>query len=115
MPHSLFIGSALATQDRIAYRKTMEDDDSSSTLSDSPTAARKSFLERLSPVYLLRACKSRVMTAFQTPPSSQYATQAKRHSERENNSAGFVSSHIYHGTIDVMLSLLGFAVVINSL
>jgi metal iron transporter len=28
---------------------------------------------------------------------------------------GFVKAHIYHGTVDVMISLLGFAVVINSL
>ncbi|ESK86095.1 transporter protein smf2 [Moniliophthora roreri MCA 2997] len=65
MPHSLFLGSALATQDRI------------------------------------------------TPPS-EYATNAKSHSERNNNSLAFVKGHLYHGIVDVALSLLGFAVVINS-
>ncbi|KAF8971905.1 natural resistance-associated macrophage protein-domain-containing protein [Flammula alnicola] len=65
MPHSLFLGSALATQDR--------------------------------------------------PPASAYSTAATRHSERQNNSFEFIRAHIYHGTVDVVGSLLGFAVMINSL
>ncbi|EEB92628.1 hypothetical protein MPER_08833, partial [Moniliophthora perniciosa FA553] len=55
-----------------------------------------------------------VCDAFKVPPPSSYATTAKQHSERENNSYAFVIAHVYHGIVDVAISLLGFAVVINS-
>ncbi|EEB93577.1 hypothetical protein MPER_07741, partial [Moniliophthora perniciosa FA553] len=50
------------------------------------------------------------MRRVQVPPPSSYATVAKRHSERENNSYAFVIAHVYHGIVDVAVSLLGFAV-----
>ncbi len=34
--------------------------------------------------------------------------------ERENNSLSFIKSHLAHGVADIVLSLLGFAVAINS-
>ena len=37
------------------------------------------------------------------------------HAGWENNSHSFVRAHLYHGIVDIVLSLLGFAVVINSL
>ncbi|KAF9564934.1 natural resistance-associated macrophage protein [Agrocybe pediades] len=74
MPHSLFLGSALATQDRISYHDKQE------------TRADLTTIEAVT-----------------------------RHSEHQNNPFEFVRAHIYHGTFDVVGSLLGFAVMINSL
>ncbi|KAF8204314.1 putative transporter of the NRAMP family [Mycena galopus ATCC 62051] len=70
MPHSLFLGSALATQDRLRAK-----------------------------------CRA-------PPPSER---MAKRREDRENNSLAFIRAHMTHGIVDVVGSLLGFAVLINSL
>ncbi|KAJ7922848.1 putative transporter of the NRAMP family, partial [Mycena leptocephala] len=77
MPHSLFLGSALATQDRLT--------------TEIPPEAVK-----LEP---LKVADSRETT----------------HADRENNSLAFIRAHLNHGIIDVVGSLLGFAVLINSL
>lgn len=37
------------------------------------------------------------------------------HAERDNRPLDVVRAHIYHGTIDMVVSLLGFAVVINAM
>jgi metal iron transporter len=42
-------------------------------------------------------------------------TRPKSHEHRENNALEFVQSHLYHGIVDVVGSLLGFAVIINAL
>jgi metal iron transporter len=39
----------------------------------------------------------------------------KSHEHRENNALEFVQSHLHHGIVDVVGSLLGFAVIINAL
>ncbi|KAI3616677.1 transporter protein smf2 [Moniliophthora roreri] len=96
MPHSLFLGSALATQDRITPPSYQD---------SGPDSKPKGVLASL---------RTNVINAFRTPPPSEYATNAKSHSERNNNSLAFVKGHLYHGIVDVALSLLGFAVVINS-
>lgn len=107
MPHSLFIGSALATQDRIEYRPLKEEgwNDSSSEV----TANTLSKWGRIK-----QSAKRALAYAFKKPPPN-FSAGATRHSEHENNPFGFVKAHIYHGTIDVAASLLGFAVLINSL
>ncbi|KAK0454109.1 natural resistance-associated macrophage protein [Desarmillaria tabescens] len=84
MPHSLFLGSALATQDRVAA-KTAEE-------------------EREKPEKLWQ----RIRAAFHMAPISPPQTLT-------NNSLSFIKLHLYHGIADVVLSLLCFAVVINSL
>jgi metal iron transporter len=61
------------------------------------------------------AIKEFLIVPFRTPPTSAYSTRAQRHKDRENNPFEFVKAHIYHGTVDIMLNLLGFAVLINSL
>ncbi|KAJ2925000.1 hypothetical protein H1R20_g12100, partial [Candolleomyces eurysporus] len=110
MPHSLFIGSALATQDRIQFRERKKDiyDDESTTGIDAAQGTPSKWK------IILQKMKRNVKRAFQRPPASFY-NQATRHSERENNPFEFVSAHIYHGIADVVASLLGFAVLINSL
>ncbi|KAL0579026.1 Manganese transporter smf1 [Marasmius crinis-equi] len=121
MPHSLFLGSALATQDRVStkhHNAFLKADDQSSISSDDSTCddvdkRYASFKDRL------RKLPSRSLefmkAAFRVPPPSSFAARANRYSERENNSYQFVKAHIYHGIVDVAVSLLGFAVIINSL
>ncbi|KAG7447417.1 putative transporter of the NRAMP family [Guyanagaster necrorhizus] len=87
MPHSLFLGSALATQDRVS----------------DPT-------ESLDPMEKPESLnfKQRIRSAFRILPMSPPQTPT-------GNPLSFVKIHLYHGIVDVVLSLLGFAIVINSL
>ena len=104
MPHSLFLGSTLATQDRIEFR---QDNSDKTGFSDD---VKPSWIRQL-----LDGCKESVLSAFRKPPSNLYAAAATRYADHTNNSHEFVQAHIYHGTVDMIGSLLGFAVVINSL
>jgi metal iron transporter len=108
MPHSLFLGSALATQDRISSRAPRDAD----TVSRKETDASEnvSYLRRL-----FETSKKSVLSAFLKPPASLYSTTATRYSERQNNTFEFVRAHLCHGMFDIIGSLLGFAVMINSL
>ncbi|KAK7034512.1 Manganese transporter smf1 [Paramarasmius palmivorus] len=124
MPHSLFLGSALATQDRVstahrsAFRKTEKLNATGAESEDEKVQAFDQPSVSMSLVERLRSWPSRLWTwttdAFKVPPASSYATTARSHSERENNSYAFVIAHIYHGVVDMAISLLGFAVLINS-
>ncbi|EEB91107.1 hypothetical protein MPER_10590, partial [Moniliophthora perniciosa FA553] len=121
MPHSIFLGSALATQDRVstAHRSAFRepgaplsgssDGDTDDKISRVETATIPRSLVQRMKAYPRRLCTD-VCDAFKVPPPSSYATKAKRHSERENNSYAFVIAHVYHGIVDVAISLLGFAV-----
>ncbi|KXN84965.1 Manganese transporter pdt1 [Leucoagaricus sp. SymC.cos] len=106
MPHSLFLGSALATQDRIGCRPEEDDKLLGPTSAMIPGSPLKS---------MLLTTKDIIVRAFRIPPASLHATDATRHSEHENNPLPFVRAHIYHGIVDVVVCLLGFAVLINSL
>ncbi|PFH47592.1 hypothetical protein AMATHDRAFT_67511 [Amanita thiersii Skay4041] len=116
MPHSIFLGSALATQDRISYRRAEEmpqriESDSTVKLVQTESSQRSvSFLRRY-----FDGLKESFWRAIRIPEEGLYSTAAKRHNEHKNNPFGFVAAHIYHGVADVVISLLGFAVVINSL
>ncbi|KAF8174935.1 natural resistance-associated macrophage protein-domain-containing protein [Pholiota molesta] len=121
MPHSLFLGSTLATQDRVSFRSTGRVSSSSLTPVNSKEAEAAGLLpaKRVEEVSFIRRlyedCKGSVLGAFRKPPGRDYTTAATRHSEHRNNPFEFVRAHIYHGTFDVVGSLLGFAVMINSL
>ncbi|KAF8079350.1 natural resistance-associated macrophage protein-domain-containing protein [Lyophyllum atratum] len=118
MPHSLFLGSALATQDRISptprQMKKLRDNDNdskSSSVSDiSAPSEAKSRSQRI-----VHALRELICAPFRVPLASEFATRATRHSDRENKPYDFVRAHIYHGIVDMVASLLGFAVLINSL
>ncbi|RXW16604.1 hypothetical protein EST38_g9254 [Candolleomyces aberdarensis] len=112
MPHSLFIGSALATQDRIEFREPINDEYDDSDSPDSSLYEVQRQPSRWQRIW--NSSKKNFMRAFQRPSASYY-TRATRHCERENNPFEFVSAHLYHGIVDVVVSLLGFAVLINSL
>ncbi|KAJ8073692.1 Manganese transporter smf1 [Marasmius tenuissimus] len=119
MPHSLFLGSALATQDRVSTKhknafssssQTTSIASSSSSLSDKPPSPSPTTIKQR-----LHKALTSTLAAFRTPPPSTFATRVNRHVDRENNSLEFVEAHVYYGVVDVAVSLLGFAVVINSL
>jgi len=119
MPHSLFLGSTLATQDRVEFSRSLknhqnENDDENENDNDDDRRRRRRF-SSISLGRFLSACKESVLSAFRKPPPNLYANAATRYSEHANNSYEFVRAHIYHGTVDMIGSLLGFAVVINSL
>ena len=107
MPHSLFIGSALATQNRLSTTPLRDDSTSNSSLGSLPEGRR--------PKGILNRIKSSLSKAFQIKPLDGLESRPQRHEDRENNSYWFVESHIYHGVVDIVLSLLGIAVVINSM
>lgn len=107
MPHSLFIGSALATQDRLSSTPLKDD-----SLSDS---SLESLSEERRPRRVLNKIKSSFNEAFRVKALDGHKNRPQRHEDRENNSYWFVKSHVYHGVVDIVLSLLGIAVVINSM
>jgi len=116
MPHSLFLGSMLATQDRISFRvlpdaetfDTVNRNERDDSLQVGPSE-KLSYLRRL-----FEKSKKNILSAFLKRPAS-LSTAATCHSERQNNPFEFVRAHIYYGIFDIVGSLLGFAVMINSL
>ena len=117
MPHSIFLGSALSTQNRLSAKADkLRRMDSSLTVDSEATcvpAAFKFSLPKLAD--LLPRFKRGFVNVFRIVPADEFATDPKSHADRENNSYTFVRAHIYHGMIDITISLLGLAVVINSL
>ncbi|KAH8094741.1 Nramp-domain-containing protein [Cristinia sonorae] len=123
MPHSLFLGSALATQDRLSIKMTEKQTDtlttgvtSSTYTSDSQvtlsSATKTTTVEKRA---IVNRVKRSFRAAFRIIPLREFAHDPKTHKDRENNSYKFVRAHIYHGTFDIVFSLLGFAVLINAL
>ncbi|KAJ7508664.1 natural resistance-associated macrophage protein-domain-containing protein [Mycena galericulata] len=116
MPHSLFLGSALATQDRLATDTPSEEPlpivDPKETTSKTSGPAETPSKTLSGSISLMVEF---VVELFRTPPPSQSSTRVKRHADRENNSLAFIRAHLAHGIVDVVGSLLGFAVVINSM
>ena len=129
MPHSLFLGSALATQDRISFRapqdaetgNTVNRKETDDSLQDQPSekvdkkgtdnSLQNQPSEKISHLMrLYENFKKFILNAFLKPPAN-----LRCYDERQNNSFEFVRAHIYHGMFDIVGSLLGFAVMINSL
>lgn len=139
MPHSLFLGSTLATQDREPSEQVSRSLSPSQRLSTvsslstvlsaqitneaiktpEPMTTCKPSISRLWKrfCYILRIIRLLTTRMFRTPPESTHAMDStiRHHKDRENNSVEFVRRHLYHGIVDIVSSLLGFAVVINSL
>jgi metal iron transporter len=118
MPHSLFLGSALATQDRIEF-KPKDPDELTLTPNQSKesqeTAVVHSVTARSRVSSLFNTLKESVANAFRKPRPSSFTTRVLRHSDHQNNSFEFIHAHLSHGVLDMVGSLLGFAVIINSL
>ncbi|KAF9650335.1 natural resistance-associated macrophage protein [Thelephora ganbajun] len=107
MPHGLFIGSALATQDRLSPAPLKDDNTSDAILRSLP--------EERKPIGILNQIRSSLSEAFRNKAFNDHKNRPQRYEDRENNSYWFVKSHIYHGVVDIVLSLLGVAVTINSM
>ncbi|KAJ4476669.1 natural resistance-associated macrophage protein [Lentinula aciculospora] len=101
MPHALFLGSFLATQNREAFHT------STPVGLPEPTHRKR----------LTRNIKTYAMNLFRiTPAERQQAAKdyRSRYGVRENNSFSFVKQHLNHIVIDVCSSILVLAVPINS-
>lgn len=95
MPHSLFLGSALATQDRASVKPI-----DLPSMPDQRGTRSKALLERLLDLFR---------------PTHTDAQEYADHAERPNNSLSFVKAHLHHSLVDIVVNLLGIAVIINSL
>jgi metal iron transporter len=115
MPHSLFLGSHLATQDRLSKESLAPVTSLSSKTRELEPTVVTSKRERLQ--HLGRAIWRQLRSWFVVSRAELEALNArpKSHEHRENNVLEFVQSHLYHGMVDVVSSLLGFAVIINAL
>ncbi|KAK7058324.1 Manganese transporter smf1 [Paramarasmius palmivorus] len=100
MPHALFLGSYLATQDRVSLP-------SSVVALPAPTVQRtvRSCLKDFFGKYFY------VTKAERDAAARDYRT---KYGERINNPLSFIRQHLYHTITDVVTSLLGFAIPINS-
>ncbi|OAX42092.1 Nramp-domain-containing protein [Rhizopogon vinicolor AM-OR11-026] len=107
MPHSLFLGSHLATQDRESKESIYPLSDKVQEQESTRIGSRRERLRNLG-----RAIWQNFRTLFIIERSN---ARPKSHEHRENNALEFVQSHLYHGIVDVVSSLLGFAVIINAL
>jgi hypothetical protein len=107
MPHSLFLGSALATQNRLSPTPLKDE--------SLPDLSPGSLPEERRPTGILNHIKRSFNEALQVKAVDDHKNRPQRHQDRENNSYWFVKSHVYHGVVDIVLSLLGIAVVINSM
>jgi metal iron transporter len=101
MPHSILVGSALATQNRIASTPSEESvsHDASSTEAQSP----------------LRRLQLYITSTLAVKRLDDHRDRPQRHKDRENNTFAFIKGHLNHAIFDMVISLLGFAVLINSL
>lgn len=115
MPHSLFVGSALATQDRDESRQTEDEKLTFTTLNTRSSGDSGILRSPLRYQMLVSILKKSAYRFFRNSPPRSYATRAQRHSDHENNPLPFVETHFYHGIADVVVCLLGFAVLINSM
>lgn len=115
MPHSLFLGSALATQDRVDHlpepakeTQLRELDTALSAASELTSGGKRApFAESF------KASLRRHFRIVQI--SDSRAPLPASHAEHENRPYSFVRIHLYHGIVDMVVSLLGLAVVINSM
>jgi len=108
MPHSLFLGSFMATQDRVTSSKF------SISVSDRSTDSLDEAFEDTS---LLRIVFKKFIhsciSVFRIAPIEEEDTRTS-HSDHSNNPLSFVRAHLYHGIVDIVVSLIGFAVLINA-
>lgn len=101
MPHALFLGSFLATQDRVAGPE--EPLPTPVNTSPPPRNLRERFVRWLRSLFEVSR-KERIAA------SRDYRDKYGR----ENKDIRFIRAHMNHGLVDVISSLMGIAVPINS-
>ncbi|KAF7344387.1 Manganese transporter pdt1 [Mycena sanguinolenta] len=94
MPHSLFLGSALATQDRLTAE--------ASSLGAKLEPAREKTANTLCELPRINRLVKFLAQLVRPPPPSQSSARVKRHADRENNSLAFITAHLTHGIIDIV-------------
>ncbi|KIM48347.1 hypothetical protein M413DRAFT_440075, partial [Hebeloma cylindrosporum] len=101
MPHALFLGSSLATQDRVTIAPPEEE-------LPSPASGRAGFKSKVqnivNPLF-------RITQAGRTSSTIDYRM---KYGDRDNNSLTFINQHLRHGVADVVTSLIALAIPINS-
>ncbi|KAI0673819.1 natural resistance-associated macrophage protein [Trametes maxima] len=121
MPHSLFLGSALATQDRVSHlpdpakEAQLATMDSTYTAASEVTISGNTIAKKRGPLSLTEYIMASVRRHFRVVPVTEVAHAPTSHAEHENRPYSFVRRHLYHGIVDMVVSLLGLAVVINSM
>lgn len=121
MPHGLFLGSSLATQDRVSETKKYENPSTDSIDSETTLPVHSSVTRRIySPRNFIIGLKQIARSAFRSWKLSQLDDVARPdgiggHANWENKPLSFVRAHLRHGITDIVVSLLGFATTINSL
>jgi len=96
MPHALFLGSSLATLDRVSEQR------------------RESLPVPVTTLSKLQTAKQYISSLVSIGRTSELKDTPKRHGERQNSSLEFIQAHMSHGITDIVTSLLGFATLINS-
>ncbi|PPQ62803.1 hypothetical protein CVT24_000497 [Panaeolus cyanescens] len=102
MPHALFLGSSLATQDRVTDPLPEE-------RLPTPTTNQNTTFQGKAKQVVWRLF--RLSRAERVSSSIDYRS---KYGERENNPYAFVKQHLSHGIADVTASLIALAVPINS-
>ncbi|KAH9853075.1 Nramp-domain-containing protein [Lenzites betulinus] len=98
MPHALYLGSYLATQDRITAPPVLP-----SPASSGPSSFRSKARAWLKSLF-------EISRAERIAASREYRGKY----DHQNNELSFVRAHLSHGLVDVIVSLLAVAVPINS-
>ncbi|KIJ21508.1 hypothetical protein PAXINDRAFT_104681 [Paxillus involutus ATCC 200175] len=99
MPHALFLGSNLSTQDRVSSAPT----DLPQHVMSQPFSLQANLRQLW-----------RTMFHFSRTDHENLKDRTTRHLLRQNNTPEFIRAHLTHGIVDVVVSLLAVAVPINS-
>ncbi|KAM5535880.1 hypothetical protein V8D89_010498 [Ganoderma adspersum] len=110
MPHSLFLGSALATQDREASSPR-----EAPASRDADAAGEGTLPSVRNARTLLRRLSKSFVEMFKVTKIADKDKEPKSHADWTNNPLTFIRRHLAHGIVDMVISLLGLAVVINAL
>lgn len=103
MPHALFLGSFMATQDRIG---------SSQLTLPNPVLAPDA-----PPIPDIKARTRKWLSSqFEVTRAERIAVSRDYRMKygRENSDLSFIQAHLKHGVVDIVTSLLGVAVPINA-
>lgn len=103
MPHALFLGSFLATQDRVGTQEASLPNPVLSADSATSLGFRTRFKDWFKSLFA-------VTRAERIAASRDYRMKYGR----ENNNIEFIQAHLKHGIVDIVTSLMGIAVPINS-
>lgn len=120
MPHSLFLGSALATQEREDEAEAFEAETrsgwgSGSSLLSTFVEKARTFVLKVKAGLTRDSVYRSMKRAFYMGRVHEEGKPPRNHAEHENHSVSFVQRHLTHGIVDMVVSLLGIALVINAL